>query len=63
MDPNKKFSGLSNHFDPISDIKHKLKVSPIQWFWRHIKGHQDDHLGPLDRWYSLNVICAKVAKN
>ena len=63
MGPNTKFSCLSNHFNIISGINHKLQESPIQWFWRHIKGHQDDHLGPLDRWASLNVTCHTAAKH
>ena len=32
MDPNTKFSCLSNHFNIISAINHNLQESPIQWF-------------------------------
>ena len=48
---------VSHHFDSISAIDHKILKSPLTWFWRHVKGHQDDQTGPLDRWSTLNVGC------
>eukprot|EP00957_Ditylum_brightwellii_P068418 5194624-Ditylum_brightwellii.AAC.1 len=39
-----------------------INSSPITWHWRHVRGHQDDHFGPLDRWASLNVECDNAAK-
>ena len=55
MDPNTQFSCIYNHFDLISAINHKLQAFPIQWFWIHVKGHKDYHLGPIDRFTTLNV--------
>eukprot|EP00957_Ditylum_brightwellii_P203766 15336111-Ditylum_brightwellii.AAC.1 len=39
-----------------------INSSPITWHWRHVRGHQDNHFGPLDRWASLNVKCDNAAK-
>ena len=50
-----KFSCLSNHFDILSIVDFKLKASPLQWSWCHVKGHQYDHIRPLNRWATLNV--------
>ena len=63
MDPNTQLSCLSNHFDIILAINHKLQAIPIQWFCRHVKVHQYDHLGHLDRWDTLNVTCDMEAKH
>ena len=63
MDPNTELSCLSNQFYLISTINHKLQDSPIQWFWRHVKVHQDDRLEPLDRWASLDLTCDTAAKH
>ena len=30
--------------------------------YRHVKGHQDNEAGPLDRWATLNVEMDKCAK-
>ena len=63
MDPNTKLSCLSNHFNIILYIDHKLQESPIRWFWRHVRVNQDNHLVPLDRWDSLKVTCDTAAKH
>ena len=52
-----------NHVDIISDIYHKLRSSPLIWSCRHIKGHQYYHIGPLDRWSTLNVEFDSVAND
>ena len=57
------FSFLSNNFDILSDMDHKLKALPIQWKWRHVKGHQDYKIVPLNRWATLNVQCDLEAKS
>eukprot|EP00957_Ditylum_brightwellii_P040093 3034176-Ditylum_brightwellii.AAC.1 len=44
----------------------KLRASPIIWNWQHGKGYQDDHMGPLDKFESLNiemVILAKIRRS
>ena len=53
---------LSNQFDLISVINHRIIKDPLTWSWIHVKGHQDDQTGPLDRWASLNVECDTAAK-
>lgn len=62
MTANLMFNSLSNHFNLISAIDHRLEKSLLEWYWRHVKGHQDNHVGPLDRWASLNVECNTAAK-
>ena len=62
MDPNTQFSCLLNHFDLILSINNKLQDRLIQWFWNYIKGNQDYHLGPLDRYYTMNIDCDTTAK-
>ena len=42
-----RYSCLSNHFNIISAIDHKILKSPLTWFYRHIKRHKDDQTGPL----------------
>ena len=44
-------------FDLVYNIRQHLKALPIQCTFRHVKGHQDDHLdlSKLDRWELLNV--------
>ena len=29
-------------FDLVSDIRHQLRISPITWVMKHVKGHQDN---------------------
>eukprot|EP00957_Ditylum_brightwellii_P035984 2726366-Ditylum_brightwellii.AAC.1 len=54
MSPDVSFSSLSSQFDLISAIDAAINKSPLTWHWRHVKGHQDNNQGPLDRWASLN---------
>jgi hypothetical protein len=52
------------HFDLIQSINSAIQVSPLQWTFLHLDGHQDDYLAfeELDRWAQLNVIVDKNAK-
>ncbi len=44
------------HFDLLYAIQGMIKVIPLCWKSRHVKGHQDnDTSTPLDRWARLNV--------
>eukprot|EP00957_Ditylum_brightwellii_P201074 15323940-Ditylum_brightwellii.AAC.2 len=52
----------SNHFDILSAINQMISLLPITWNWRHIKGHQDNMIGPLGRWAALNAEMDKKAK-
>ena len=45
----------SSYFGILSEIDAKLKGYQIEWNLRHAKGHQEDQVGPLYRWASLNV--------
>ena len=63
MDSETRYSCLSNQFDLISEIYHKILNSPLTWFWQHVKGHQDDQTGPLERWATINVECDTQAKD
>eukprot|EP00957_Ditylum_brightwellii_P074761 5681802-Ditylum_brightwellii.AAC.1 len=42
------YSCCSAQFSLILDIDNKLKMNLLNWRWRHMKGHQDDHIGPLE---------------
>ena len=46
----------------LSAIDYKLETSPIQWIWRHVKGHQYDHIGTLYIWDTLNLESDLAAK-
>ena len=50
-------------FDIIEATRNVMASSPITWKHRHVKGHQDDFYGPLDRWSTLNVLCDLWAKD
>ena len=53
------------HFDLIyKNIKSAIAISPILWPFKHIEGHQDDHVSysNLDRWAQLNVQADEAAK-
>ena len=63
IDSETIYSCLSNHVDPISAINHKIRKSPLTWFWRRIKGRQDDKTVPLYIWATLNVGCDTEAKH
>ena len=46
----------------LSEIDANIDLYPIQWNWIHVKGHQDNHFDPLDRYASLKVKYNKAAK-
>ena len=52
------------HYDIIQALYSAIKVSPIQWTFEHLKGHQDNHISysQLDRWAQLNVQADILAK-
>ena len=50
------------HLDLIAAGRKLIQQSPLQWKFRHVKGHQDDFVGPLDRWATLNVEMDMLAK-
>ena len=58
-----RYSCLSNHFGLISEINHKIQKQPLTWYWRHIKGNQDNKTFPLDIWATTNVEYDKEGKN
>jgi hypothetical protein len=63
FDWNNRFIRASTpHLDLIVSIRRMIQASPIRWKYRHVKGHQDDYAGPLDRWASLNVEMDSLAK-
>jgi hypothetical protein len=52
-----------SQFDLLSAIRAAIKPSPIQWKFRHVKGHQDDIRDAiLDRWALLNIAMDSLAK-
>eukprot|EP00957_Ditylum_brightwellii_P140137 10678643-Ditylum_brightwellii.AAC.1 len=62
FDPNTSLACQSSQKDLIRAIWTKLKNSPLDWKWQHVKGHQDDVKGhkeefiePLDCPSTLNV--------
>ena len=61
MDSETIYSCLSNHYDLIYTVDHKILKYPLTWYWRHVKDHQDDQTVTLDRWFSLNVECDSAA--
>ena len=50
------------HSDLIAASRQLIEDSPVQWKFRHVYGHQDDFVGPLDRWATLNVEMDGLAK-
>ena len=56
------FLFTSNNFDMLTAIHKITEESNIACKWRHVKGHQDKYIGPLDRWVSLNFISNTAAK-
>ncbi len=68
---DKAFNYVSLFFR-IEDANHDLlqaihllwACSPIQWKFRHVRGHQDDHMAisELDGWATLNVETDATAK-
>ena len=50
------------HLDIIEASRKLIRGSSLQWKFRHVYGHQDDFVGPLDRWATLNVEMDLAAK-
>ena len=46
---------LSNRFYLILTIDKRILKSPLTWYWRHIKGHQENQARSLDIWAILNL--------
>ena len=63
LDQFSSFTFTSNHFDILTAIHKITKESNIIWRWRHVKGHQDDHMVPLYIWAYINVLCYTAEKN
>ena len=63
MDIETRYAFLSNQFDLIPAIDHKIIKYPLIWYWRHVKGHQDHQIGTLDIWATLNVECNTLEKH
>ena len=50
-------------YDMVSAIQKLIRESPIEWCWRHMKGHQDDDgSAVLDKWAELNIEMDNLAK-
>eukprot|EP00957_Ditylum_brightwellii_P055456 4201564-Ditylum_brightwellii.AAC.1 len=62
MGVDTSFECCSSHFHLIAAIGTIIQRSKITWYWRHVKGHQADHQGPLDRWSTINVEMDHAAK-
>ena len=52
------------HHDLIHEIRARIKASPIEWKFRHVRGHQDKYISVqlLDLWGQLNVEMDGLAK-
>ena len=52
------------NFDLLQALRKLWAYSPLQWSFRHVKGHQDDNLSVacLDRWAKLNIEMDEKAK-
>ena len=55
MEFEKRYSCLSNHFNLISAIDHKILKFTLTWYWRHVKFYQDNQTVPLYRRASLKL--------
>jgi hypothetical protein len=63
-DPDEEADTAGQHFDLLSATRAALRASPIQWTFRHVKGHQDeDPEAVLDRWAFLNIQMDNLAKS
>ena len=49
MDSKTGYLCLSNQFDLILEIDHKILKPPLTWLWIYGKVNQNDQTGPLDR--------------
>ena len=54
----------TSHHDILSHIRYLIRISPIDWSFRHVRGHQDDHCAysHLDRWGQRNVDMDTLSK-
>ena len=52
-------------YDLIHQIRREVQASPLQWTWRHVKGHQDKntHFAALDWRSQLNIEMDGLAKS
>jgi hypothetical protein len=49
-------SPTDQHYDLIEAIHSIKNRCPVQWHFRHVKGHQDDNpVAELDEWAQLNI--------
>ena len=62
LDQFSSLSWISNHFDILTAINRITEEPNIIWRWRHVKVYQEDHMGPLYRRYTLNVLCTTSTK-
>ena len=52
------------HFDMTSCLHQLLRQSPLDWKFRHVKGHQDEttNIADIDIWGQLNMVADAYAK-
>ncbi len=57
FDPDRYVTVKNPDYDLIISCRRLLATVPINWKYRHIDGHQDNHMAydDLDRWAQLNV--------
>jgi hypothetical protein len=59
-----KVNSSRKHFDLLGSIRLEIDISPVQWEFKHIHGHQDDYImyQDLTRDEQLNVLADELAK-
>eukprot|EP00957_Ditylum_brightwellii_P022054 1663801-Ditylum_brightwellii.AAC.1 len=62
IDADTTHSCRSAHFSIISAIHQKVRTSPLEWYWQQIKGHQNNHMEPLNKQATINVEMDMLAK-
>ena len=62
LDQHSSYTCQYNHFDILAAINNSKEQSRITWNCIHFKGHQDNHVEPLERWVTLNVLCNTADK-
>ena len=64
ISPDREYNSQWNSYDLLFQIRKELKNSPVQWKFKHVKGHQDDHKNEeeLDEWAVANILADKMAK-
>ena len=55
VEPQLVITASIPHFDIIAAICKDISNSSVIWESCHVKGHQDNYIGPLDQWATLNV--------